>query len=116
MVNPTMSNPNILCFLDFRPFQKTEKTGMEKSVAYRYMMTLRDRGLIEYSGRGTLRLAEDLTYYRKYGSVNRPNKTNRALSNQSFLRKRCQRRNPCNNSTFLHTLSAWFRDAEENNP
>ena len=49
-----------------------EKTGMVKSVAFRYIMTLRDRGLIEYTGKGTLRLAEDLTYYRKYESVKVP--------------------------------------------
>ena len=49
-----------------------EKTGMVKSVAYRYMMTLRDRGLIEYSGKNTMRLSEDLSYYRKYGSVKVP--------------------------------------------
>ena len=45
---------------------------MVKSVAYRYMMTLRDRGLIEYSGKNTMRLSENLSYYRKYGSVKVP--------------------------------------------
>ena len=49
-----------------------EKTGMVKSVAFRYIMTLRDRGLIEYTGKNTMRLAEDLTYYKKYESVKVP--------------------------------------------
>ena len=49
-----------------------KETGMVKSAAYRYLMILRDRGYIEYSGKGTLRLAGDNICFRKYGSVNVP--------------------------------------------
>lgn len=35
-------------------------------------MTLRDRGSIEYSGKGTLHLAGNSSYYKKYGSVKVP--------------------------------------------
>jgi DNA-binding IclR family transcriptional regulator len=30
-----------------------KETGMVKSAAYRYLMILKDRGYIEYSGKGT---------------------------------------------------------------
>ena len=46
--------------------------GMIKSVAYRYLTTLRDRGSIEYNGKGTLRLAGNSSYCRRYGSVKVP--------------------------------------------
>lgn len=49
-----------------------EETGMVKSAAYRYLMILRDRGYIEYSGKGTLRLAGDNNCFKKYGSVKVP--------------------------------------------
>ena len=50
----------------------TKETGMVKSAAYRYIMLLKERGLIEYSGKGTMRLTNDSTYYKKYRSVKVP--------------------------------------------
>ena len=49
-----------------------KETGMVKSAAYRYLMILKDRGLIEYNGKGTLQLAGNSNFYRKYGSVKVP--------------------------------------------
>lgn len=48
------------------------ETGMVKSAAYRYLMILKDRGLIEYNGKGTLQLAGSSNCYKKYGSVKVP--------------------------------------------
>lgn len=48
------------------------ETGMVKSAAYRYLMILKDRGLIEYNGKGTLQLAGNSNCYKKYGSVKVP--------------------------------------------
>jgi repressor LexA len=45
---------------------------MVKSAAYRYIMLLKERGFIEYSGKGTMRLTNDSTYYKKYRSVKVP--------------------------------------------
>ena len=50
----------------------TKETGMVKSAAYRYIMLLKERGFIEYSGKGTMRLTNDSTYYKKYRSVKVP--------------------------------------------
>ena len=49
-----------------------KKTGMVKSAAYRYLMILKDRGMIEYSGKGTLRVAGGSNCYKKYSSVKVP--------------------------------------------
>ncbi len=46
-----------------------KETSMVKSAAYRYLMILKDRGLIEYNGKGTLQLAGNSNCYRKYGVV-----------------------------------------------
>lgn len=45
---------------------------MVKSVAFRYMMTLKERGKINYSGKGTMELAEGGNYYKRYNSVKVP--------------------------------------------
>ncbi len=49
-----------------------KETGMVKSAAYRYIMILKDRGFIEYNGKGTLQLAGNYNCYKKYGSVKVP--------------------------------------------
>lgn len=49
-----------------------KETGMVKSAAYRYIMILKDRGLIEYNGKGTMRLVGNSSYYKKCGSVKVP--------------------------------------------
>ena len=46
--------------------------GMVKSVAFRYMMTLKERGKISYSGKGTMELAGGGNYYKRYNSVKVP--------------------------------------------
>ena len=49
-----------------------KEMGMVKSAAYRYLMILKDRGLIEYNGNGTLQLAGNSNCYIRtavcYGS------------------------------------------------
>ena len=45
---------------------------MVKSVAFRYMMTLKERGKINYSGKGTMELAEGGNYCKRYNSVKVP--------------------------------------------
>lgn len=49
-----------------------KKTGMVKSAAFRYIMILKERGYIEYNGKGTLQLVSDSNCYKKYGSVKVP--------------------------------------------
>ena len=49
-----------------------KETGMVKSAAFRYIMILKDRGYIEYNGKGTLQLTGNSNCYKKYGSVKVP--------------------------------------------
>lgn len=49
-----------------------EHTGLSKATAYRYLLRLREEGRIEYSGKGTLELAEKKSGTRKYRSVRVP--------------------------------------------
>ena len=46
--------------------------GMSKSVAYRYMIELKERGTLEYSGKGTMRLSETESFFRRYNSIKVP--------------------------------------------
>ena len=46
--------------------------GMVKSVAFRYLMVLRERGHIVYNGRGTLKLVSNSSYFKEYRSVKVP--------------------------------------------
>lgn len=43
--------------------------GASESVAYRYILTLRDRGLVEYNGKGTLRIRDQEKYKTNYKRV-----------------------------------------------
>lgn len=43
--------------------------GMSNSVGYRYLLTLRDRGIIEYNGRGTLAISGNDTYSAKFHQI-----------------------------------------------
>ncbi len=42
-----------------------KETGMVKSAAYRYIMILKDRGYIEYNGKGTLQIAGNSNCYER---------------------------------------------------
>ena len=46
--------------------------GMVKSVAFRYMMTLKERGKVNYTGKGTMEIANGCDYYKKFHSVKVP--------------------------------------------
>ncbi|MBR0236062.1 MAG: repressor LexA [Clostridia bacterium] len=43
--------------------------GASESVAYRYLLALRDRGLVEYNGKGTLRVKNQEKYKANYKRI-----------------------------------------------
>lgn len=43
--------------------------NMGKTVAYRYLLALRDRGLVEYNGKGTLRVKNQEKYKANYKRI-----------------------------------------------
>lgn len=50
----------------------TKYMGMSKSVAYRYIIELKENGMLEYSGKGTMRICANESFYRRYNSVKVP--------------------------------------------